>query len=151
MSETTKDGITPSVATIHELQHAAKQFRIITTDEEIIQRTGEQIVRACQLQMGVAAWSQNFNLMCQHVAEWCADRGERLIAALVSLRTDKLVFYIVPASDHYDFDLGRAQADLDIYLNTRGGVGYVETKQVPAWEMQRFVPQNAYRVWPKDQ
>ena len=139
-----------SVQTIHELQHAARQFRIITSSEDILHRTGQQIVAACQLQISVAAWHQNFELMIQHVAAWCEERADKIVAGLVNLRNDKTVFYIIPKSDEFDFELGREQAILDIYLNTRGGIGYAETRQIPVWEIQRFVSQNAYRVWPKD-
>ena len=73
-----------------------------------------------------------------------------MIAGLVGVRSDKTIFYIVPRSDEYDFDLGREQAELDIFLNTRGGIGYAETRQVPVWELQRFISPDAYRLWPKD-
>lgn len=150
MSKTTDNLPKSSVSTIHELQDAARQFRIITSGEDIIQRTGEQVVRACQLQMSVAAWQQNFDLMVQHVEAWCKERADRVLAALVALRSDKIVFYIIPKSEGYDFGLGREQADLDIHMNTRGGIGYAETRQVPRWEFARFVPHDAFRVWPRD-
>jgi hypothetical protein len=140
---------TKSVGVIDERQHAARQFRIITADEDIIQRTGEQIVRACQLQMSASAWHQNFSLMVEHVFNWCAERSERIDLVLVGLRSDKTVFYIIPKTDQYDFDLGLEQAALDIFLNTRGGIGYAETRQIPAWEIDRFVGE-AYRVFPRD-
>lgn len=140
----------PAVEVIHQLQHAAQQYRIITTDEEIIQRTGEQVVRACQLQISASAWHQNLSLMVEHVREWCSARSARIALALVDLRTDKTVFYLIPKSEQYDFDLGLEQAQLDIYLNTRGGIGYAETRQVPIWELDRFVAPQAYRVWPSD-
>ena len=136
-------------AVIDERQHAAKQYRIITADEEIIQQTGEQIVRACQLQMSASAWNQNFALAVDHVFQWCRQRSDRVALALVGLRSDKSVFYLVPASEQYDFDLGIEQADLDIFLNTRGGIGYAETRQVPGWELDLFV-EDAYRVYPRD-
>jgi hypothetical protein len=134
---------------IHQLQHAAQNYRIITSNEDIIQRNGEQIVRACQLQISVSTWWQNFDLAVGRVAQWCGERAEKLALALVDLRSDKVVFYVIPAGDAFDFELGEQQADLDIELNTRGGIGYVETRQVPAWELERFVASDAYLVWPK--
>lgn len=148
MSTTTET--TSQKQTIHELQHAAQRYRIITSDEDIFERTGEQIVRACQLQMSVSAWRQNFALMIEHVGNWCKERSGRVALALVELRSDKAVFYIIPSSEQFDFALGLEQADLDIFLNTRGAIGYVETRQVPAWEIERFVAPEAYRVWPLD-
>jgi hypothetical protein len=56
----------------------------------------------------------------------------------------------VPKGERFDFDLAENQADLDIYLNTRAGIGYVESRQVPGWEIERFVSTDARRVWPKD-
>ncbi len=138
-----------STQVIHQLQHATQQYRIITSNEEIILRTGEQIVQSCQLEMNVVAWSQNFKLMADHVKEWCENRAARIAMALVELRNDKTVFYIIPAQDHYDFDLGGEQAELDIFLNTRGGIGYAETRQVPIWELDRFVSSAAYLIFPR--
>ena len=135
---------------IHEFLHAAQQYRVITADEEILQRTGEQIVHACQLQMSVSKWHQNFNLMADHVHEWCKAHEDRIAFALVSLRSDKTVFFIIPKSEQYDMELGFEQAQLDIHLNTRGGIGYAETRQVPAWEIERFVGPPAFRVYPRD-
>jgi len=153
MTETTSGSSkkVPVAAVIDERRHAATQYRIITSGEEILQRTGEQIVRACQLHISAAAWYQNFDLMAKHVAQWCADRADKIVAGLVAVRTDKTIFYIIHRNDEYDFDLGSQQADLDIFLNTRGGIGYAETRQVPGWEMDRFVSADAYRVWPPDQ
>jgi hypothetical protein len=151
MSEPATTSPQSKVGVIHQLQHAAQQYRIITADEEIIQRTGEQIVRACQLQMSASAWQQNFALVVDYVAQWCRERLDRVALALVDLRSEKTVFYIVPKSDQYDFDLGLEQSKLDIFLNTRGAIGYAETRQIPAWELDRFVADKAYRVWPTDQ
>jgi len=129
------------------LQHAAKQYRVITADEEILQQTGEQIVRACQLQMSASRWHQNFNLMVDYVREWCKERADRVAFALVELKSNKTIFFIIPKSVQFDFDLGYAQADLDIYLNTRGGIGYTESRQVPSWEVDRFVGASALRIY----
>ena len=150
MSQATSGSEKLPVAVIDERQHAARQYRIIISGEDIIQRTGEQIVRACQLQISASAWYQNFDLMAKHVAQWCEERAAKMVAGLVGVRSDKTVFYIIPQQDEYDFDLGSEQAALDIFLNTRGGIGYAETRQIPVWEMQRFVPPDAYRVWPND-
>ena len=145
------DPASNKISTIHELQHAAQHYRIITADEEIIQRTGEQIVRACELQINASAWRQNFVLMAEHVHSWCKDHTDKIALCLVALRTDKTVFYVIPKSEGYDFELGAEQAALDIYLNTRGGIGYAETRQIPIWEIDRFVPKEAFRVFPKDE
>lgn len=138
-----------SVSVIHQLQHAAQQYRIITTDEEIILRTGEQIVRACQLQISANAWAQNFHLMLEHVARWCEERKGKIALALVELRSGKVVFYFIPKSEFFDFGLADDEADLDIFLNTRGAIGYAESRQIPGWEIDRFVSSEAFRVWPQ--
>jgi hypothetical protein len=138
-------------STIDVRQHAARLYRIITADEEIIERTGEQIVQACKLQMNVSAWRQNFDAAVERVGQWCRQHADHVSVALVTLRSNKIVFYVIPISEQYDFDLGEAQADLDIYLNTRGAIGYAETRQIPGWEMERFVPPTAYRVFPTDE
>ncbi len=135
---------------IHELQHAAQQYRLITSNEEIIQRTGAQIVIACQLHINAAAWQQNFAIAVEEVRQWCKDHPNKIALVLVDLRSDKTVFYVIPRSDEFDFELAQQQTDLNISLNTRGAIGYVETRQIPPWEIARFVGENAYRVWPND-
>jgi hypothetical protein len=138
---------TPKMAgTIHEIIHAKTQYRLITANEEFIQRTGEQIVRACQLEINNSAWQQNFSLAVQHVIKWCKEH--KVLLGLVDLRSDKIVFYFVPKGDQFDFDLSQQQADLDIFLNTRSEIGYTETRQVPQWELDRFVSERALRFWP---
>ena len=111
-------------------------------------QTGEQIVRACQLQMSASAWNQNFALAVDHVFQWCRQRANRVTLALVGLRSDKSVFYLVPATEQYDFDLGMEQADLDIFRNTRGGIGDAETRQGPGWERE-LVVEDADRGYPR--
>ncbi len=145
-----KTDVSTQANVIHQLQHAAQQYKIITSDEDIISRTGEQIVRACKLEMTASAWAQNFVLMARHVHGWCKDRQEKVALALVELRSDKTVFLIIPSSEEYDFDLGLEQSRLDIHLNTRGGIGYAETRQIPAWEIERFVARTAFRIFPLD-
>ena len=150
MSQATGESKAAVAGVIHEKIHAVAQYRIITANEDIIQRTGEQIVSACQLQITVSAWKQNFDLMAAHFHDWCESRTERVALGLVTLRTDKTVFYIVPKGDQFDFDLGMEQAELDIFFNTRGGIGYAESRQVPGWELDRFVGQPAFRIFPRD-
>ena len=147
MAKTTQ---TPQAKVIHELQHAAQQYRIITSDEEVLQQTGQQIVRACKLQMSESAWFQNVALVCDHVRDWCEQRKANVALVLVDFRSDKTIFYIIPTSQQHDFQLGDEQADLDIFVNTRGAIGYAETRQIPSWEIDRFVSPQAYRVWPLD-
>lgn len=136
---------------IHELQHAASQYRIITTDEEIFERTGEQIVRACQLQMTATRWKQNLQLMVDEVRQWCQQRSDKLALGLLELRSDKVVFFFSPRAEQFDFELAREQRALEVELNTRGGIGYAETRQVPLWEIDRFVSPEALRIWPSDE
>ena len=144
------DTVTPSdVAVIHAFQDAAKQYRVITEDEEILHQTGEQIVRACKLQMNASVWHQNFNMMADHVREWCRERADRIAFALVELRSNKTIFFIIPRSEQYDMKIGLEQAQLEIYLSTRGGIGYTETRQVPGWEVDRFVGSSAFRIYPQ--
>ena len=91
-----------------------------------------------------------FSQMVAQVAKWCAERSDRVAMALVSLRSNKIVFYIIPKGESFDFDLGFAQAKLDLFLNSFGTTGYAETRQIPAWEIETFVPSGALRVWPKN-
>jgi hypothetical protein len=136
---------------LHELQDAARNYRIITSDEEIFHRTGAQIVSACRLQMTVSAWLQNWDLAVEYVRKWCVDNADRLAIVLVDFRSGKTVFYVAPRSDTFDGDLADRQSELDLWLNTRGAIGYAETRQIPPWDLKKFVSSEALRVWPTDQ
>lgn len=148
---TTTPQTTPSTTkVIDERQDAAAQYRIITADEDIIHRTAEQLARASKMQMTAEVWADNFWSMVEHVQGWAEQRKARLQQVVVEFRSDKVVFGIIPACDEYDFDLGFEQAELDTYMNTRGNIGYVETRQVPRWDVTTFVCPSAWRVWPAE-
>jgi len=66
----------------------------------------------------------------------------------MQVRSNKVIVFIVPKSEQYDFELGGLQADLDVMLNTSGAIGYAETRQIPAWEIERFLGSNAVQIYP---
>lgn len=136
-----------ATSVIHELQHAQKKYRVITSSEEILHRSGEQLVRACQLHISAEVWVDNFKRMESYVMEWCGKRPTAIAAMLVEVRTNKVVFWIVPLSEEYNFDLGFELAELDIYLSSQGGIGYCETRQVPYWDLMSFVPADSQMRW----
>jgi hypothetical protein len=136
------------VGVIDERQDAAAKYRIITAGEEIITRTAEQLARASKIQIGAEVWADNFWRMIEHVRQWADLRKDKLHRVVVVFRSDKVVFGIVPRSDSYDYDLGFEQAELDIHLNTRGNIGYIETRQIPHWDETTFIPPEAWQAWP---
>jgi hypothetical protein len=136
--------------TIHELQHAVEKYRIITQSEDILERSGAQLVAACKLQVSAEVWADNFNHAIRAVQEWARQWSADVAAILVEIRTDKVVFFIVPTSETFNFRLAEAQSDLDHDLLTRFGIGYVESRQIPGDELDRFVSPLALRVWPAE-
>jgi hypothetical protein len=75
------------------------------------------------------------------------ERSEKIKAVVVEARSDKMIFFVVPQSEEYDFDLGFAQADLDVILNTQCNIGYAETRQVPDWDRSTFISADARPLW----
>lgn len=138
----------PNAYAIHEVIHGEKPFRLISRNEEIVETTGEAIVRACQLDFSSRVWQDNLFKMIDYVRQWCGERQGVVQLVVADFRTDKIVFHLCPTSETYDFDLGIAQAELSAYLNTRGNIGYVELRQVPRWDIGRFVSDTALRIWP---
>jgi hypothetical protein len=138
----------PSV--IDERRHGNLPYRIITANEDIINLSGEQLVRACRMEISSEVWQDNFWKMISHIRDWARDHHDSLDRILIDFCNDKVVFFLVPKSERFDFDLGFAQAELDVYLNTRGNIGYAETRQIPSWDIETFVSRNARIVWPEE-
>ena len=87
----------------------------------------------------------------EYVVQWCRERSDRVSELFVESRVGKTLFYIVPRSDEYNFELGFEQSKLDLYLNRHGAIGYAETRQIPGWDLDTFVGHKAHRIWTTDQ
>lgn len=133
---------------IDERQNAQSTYRLIDENEELFLQTGKQIISACKMHIGIQVWSSNFKKTLEIVRQWAKDRGNQIAQVLVELRSDKVIFFVVPRSQQYDFDLGFAQADLDVTLNTQCNIGYTETRQIPEYEKANFISTDAKLVYP---
>jgi len=132
---------------IDQRQHAADTYRLIDNNEEFYERTGEQIVRACKMQISVQVWADNFRATLNTIYHWADGQPGKIEKILCEPRSDKVIFFVVPTSDEFDFDLGFAQATLDVTLNTQCNIGYAETRQVPRWDLKTFVSPEAMMIW----
>lgn len=138
----------PVRGVIDERQHADQTYRLIDKDEEFYEHTGSQIIRACKMQINAQVWASNFRKTMEIVRAWAEKLRDRVAFVVVESRSDKVIFFVVPQSEEFDFDLGFAMADLDVTLNTQCNIGYAETRQVPGWDVSTFVSDQAHLLWP---
>jgi len=121
-------------------------YTVIDADEGAIERTARDVSDGSKLLSNVILWRANFDASVARVRAWCRDRSDLLRAALVDIRSNKVLLYFVPASDRYDLDLGRDMTTLEVELGS-AGIGYVESLQVPARSLERFAAARSLVVW----
>ncbi len=92
-------------------------------------------------------WSENFTATLHQVQKWCNRRMSSLRAALVDIRSNKVLIYFVPDGDRYDLELGSAMTELEVELGGSAGIGYVESLQVPARSLERFAGSKSLIFW----
>lgn len=126
-------------------------YRVIGKDNSVVERTARDVVEGTTLLGNWELWRQNFKANIERVRRWCGERQGLLKMALVDIRSNKTVFYFVPESSRYDLELGSAMTDLEVELTGSGGIGYVETLQVPERSMERFVGRRSLILWERDE
>lgn len=122
-------------------------YHVIGDDEKIIERTAREVSEGSALLSNVGLWRANFQATILKVRSWCQARSEILRAALVDVRSNKVLFYFVPSSSRYDMTLGSQMTDLEVELGGSAGIGYVESLQVPARSLERFASPQSLVVW----
>lgn len=125
---------------------AGRKYKVIDLDNNAIERTAAELVMASKLLSNQDLWAANFRATIGRVRAWCQDHAGVLLMALVDIRSTKIMFYFVPESDSYDLGLGNAMTDLEIELGG-GGIGPVETLQVPARSIDRFAGPRSLAAW----
>ena len=131
---------------IHE-HESQRKYKLIDRENNEMERTAGELFQANCLLTNRDLWVGNFSATVKRVWEWCQERRDRLSLALVDLRSRKIAFYFVPVSSSYDMELGNAMTDLEVEIRGSSGIGRVETFQIPAGSLDRFVGPNALAVW----
>jgi len=121
-----------------------QQFVIELPQEDRIVQTGEQIIKACDLQITGVLWSKEFRAMLGRIGEFCASNKEHISACYTSLRSNKICVFFCPRSESFDFELSDALAEFSIEISERYSlVGRVHLRQVPLWDVESFVPSDS--------
>ena len=122
-------------------------YQVIGHDDTVVERTAREVSEGSKLLSNVTLWRANFSATIERVRAWCEERSSLLRAALVDIRSNKVLFYFVPKSDRYDLALGGAMTELEVELGGSAGIGYVESLQVPARSLERFAAPKSLVVW----
>ena len=122
-------------------------YHVIQDDDGIVLQTAREVALGSKLVSNQNLWVANFHATVLQVRDWCNDRTEQVRAALVDIRSNKVLFYFVPDSTRYDVNLGAAMTQLEVSLGGSAGIGYVESLQVPARSLRRFVGAKSLIVW----
>jgi hypothetical protein len=138
-----------SIPEIHA-HEAHRKYKLIDLDNSQIERTARELCEGSKLLGNRNLWVANFTATIGRVRAWCEERRDRMRMALVDIRSNKVVFYIVPRSSRYDLPLGDDMTALEVELGGGAGIGYVETLQVPERSLERFVGEKSLRVWGGD-
>jgi len=125
-----------------------RKYKLIDLDNNAVERTAAELVEASKLLSNRNLWLANFSATIKRVREWCNGVENLMQMALVDIRSNKVVFYVVPKSERYDLDLGAKMTMLEVELGGSAGIGYVETLQVPSRSLERFAGPRSLLVWP---
>lgn len=131
----------------HHIDEAEDASRAYVIQQEqsndLLVRTGRQLIEACRLGISVEVWMDEFRDMVEAVRAWIADRTDRITACYATPRGGSIGLFFVPAKDAFDFDLADELATLNRELLKQFNVGIVEIQQIPADETPRFIPPDA--------
>jgi hypothetical protein len=137
---------------IREDAHATRPFVFHPEDNDLFVRTGRQIIADSRLGISVQVWFEECQAMFTRVREWLASRSEGVSACYAVPRGAGMGLFFVPRQDSFDFDLADQIVELNVELERSFNVGPVETHQVPACELDRFIVSGtAHQVYPHAQ
>jgi hypothetical protein len=110
--------------------------------DDIIMRTGKQIIDACELHTSLDLWRHEFNDMLDFVKDESQKFSSQIEACYLSPRGTKLLLIFIQISPSFDFELADKLTELGINLRNRFNVGFTELMQVPSREADRFIDFN---------
>jgi hypothetical protein len=125
-------------------------YRIVSENDKVVERTAREVAEGSKMLSNQELWTQNFLATVKQVRRWCDSRAPDLRAALINIRSNKLLIYLIPTSDRYHLKLGDSMTTLEAELNGSAGIGYVETLQVPARSLERFADRRSLVIWMRE-
>lgn len=124
---------------IDEAADAERTVVIHPENEDRFVRTGKQVIEACRLDISIEIWRHEFRSVIEHVRAWAAKHARQVQTCYISPRTAKLMLFVVPQGNQFDFDLADEMVMLNRDLMRNFAVGTVELLQIPATEKDRFM------------
>ena len=124
---------------IHEATDAQRQVVLHPENDDLFVQTGKQVIEACRLNISLDLWKHEVRAMFDHIRKWAADHADRVQACYISPRHTKLLLYVAPRGEAFDFDLADELVQLNRTLLRKFQVGLIEVLQVPLSEIGRFV------------
>lgn len=115
-------------------------------DDDLFIQTGRQVIEACRLNISIELWQHEVRAMFDRIRDWSRERSERVSACFVTPRQTKLLLFVAPRSEQFDFDLADQIAVLNRQVLRDFKVGMVEIFQVPLSELGRFVDEGEARA-----
>jgi len=116
-------------------------------DNDVFVRTGKQVIEACRLDISIELWLSELATMQGFVREWAGQRAGKIRSCFIVGRGSKVVIFVAPQGEQFDFDLADEMTMLDAQVS-QYNIGPVDLRQVPWSEMDRFVnPERAMHVY----
>ena len=133
---------------IREGRDDERQIVLHPENDDLFVRTGRQVIASCQLGISIELWLSEFHSMLEHVKEWCTEHKEQVRSSFAYPRGAKVVLFVVPAREQFDFDLADALAELNAQLPRDFNIGVIAIHQVPWGELDRFLdPERARHIY----
>lgn len=118
---------------------ADRPIVIHPANNDLFIRTGRQVIEACGLHIGIELWIKELDEMIKMITQWCESHGDAIQSCCVAPLGPRMAVFVVPQTRSFNFDLADELARLNVELVQTFNVGMVETHQIPATELNRFV------------
>lgn len=133
---------------IRESEDAQRPIILHPENDDLFIQTGKQVIEARRLNISIDLWQHEVRAMFDYIRKWAADHADRVQACYISPRHAKLLLYVAPHGEAFDFDLADELVQLNRILLREFQVGLIEVLQVPHSEMDRFVhPDEARKLY----
>jgi hypothetical protein len=112
-------------------------------DEDRFVRSCKWVAEASKLGLSREVWLRELHGLLSHVHEWATRHADRVKACIATQRDDQIAIFVVPAVDHYDFELSDLLTLLDVELAEKFRACPCDVMQSPAGaldDMEHLAP-----------
>jgi hypothetical protein len=124
-----------------------RRWTLIGKDDSEFMRTAGELLEGSMLLAKRSLMIANLTGVFRKVINWCDTRSPSLQSAYVGVRPGKISLFFVAESSKYDLQLDDAMTDLEVELGGSGGVGSVESFQIPERSTDQFIGRDAVKIW----